>query len=94
MINMHWVILMKLKMAYLRYCHWYSEGEALGSEEGIVLGIGEVLGSTLGAANNVKIGIDDVTDMGSLVGSVEGSNVGIPKGEFLGGQIEEASCGA
>ena len=31
--------------------------------------------------------------MGSLVGSLEGSNVGIPKGELLGDKIEEASCG-
>ena len=50
--------------------HWDSEGEALGSEEGMVIGTGEVLGSTLGAANNVKIGLDDGTEMGSLDGSV------------------------
>ena len=92
--NIHWVILMKPNIAYLRAHHWDSEGEALGSEEGMVLGTGEVLCSTLGAAKNVKIGIDDGTELGSLVGSLEGSNIGIPKGAFLGNQIEEASCGA
>ena len=66
---MHWVILMNLKMAYFRAHHWESEGEALGSEEGMVLVTGEVLGSTLGAANNVKIGLDDGTELGSLDGS-------------------------
>ena len=52
---------MKLKMAYLRDHHWESGGEAIGSEEGMILGTGEVLGSTLGAAKNVKIGLDDGT---------------------------------
>ena len=85
---------MKPKMEYLRAHHLESESEALGSEEGMVLGTGEVLGSTLGAANNVKIGLDDRTELGYLVGSLEGSNFGIPKGAFLGDQIEEARCGA
>ena len=84
---------MKLNMEYLRAHQWESEGEALGSEEGIVLGTGGVLGYTLGSENNVKIGLDDGTELGSLVGSLEGYNVGIPKGDFLGDQIEEASCG-
>ena len=88
MMNMQWVILMKTKMEYLMSHHWDYEGEALGSEEGMVIGTGEVLGSTLGSANNVKIGLDDGTDLGYLVGSPEGSNVGIPKGAFLGYQIE------
>ena len=86
MIKMHWVIVMKLNMAQ-------SEGEALGSEEAMVRGTGEVLGSTIGAANNVNIGLDDGTGIGSLVGSLEGSNVQIPKGAFLWDQIEEAICG-
>ena len=94
MMNMQWVILIKLEMAYLRAHHWESEGEALGSEEGMVLGTGEVLGSTLGAANNVKIGLDDGNELGSLVGSLGGSNAVIPEGAFLGDKIEEASCGA
>ena len=94
MINVHWVLLMKLKIAYFRAHHWDSEGEALGSEEGMVLGTGEVLGSTLGATNNIKIGLDHGTEMFSLVGSLEGSNVGIPKGALLGDQIEEAICEA
>ena len=76
MMNIHWVLFMKLKMAYLRAHHWESEGEALGFKEGMVLGTGELLVSTLGAANNIKIGLDDGTDLGSLVGSLEGSNVG------------------
>ena len=92
MMNIHWVLLMKLKMEYLRARNWGSEGEALGSEEGMVLGTGEVLGSTIGVANNVKIGLDDVTELISLVGPLEGSNVGIQKGALLGDQIEEASC--
>ena len=56
---MHWVLLMKLKMAYFRDHHWESEGGSLVSEEGVLLVTGEVLGSTLGAANNFKIGLDD-----------------------------------
>ena len=59
----------------------------------MVLGTGEVLGYTLGAADNLKIGINDITDLGSLVGSLEGYNVGIPKGALLGGKFEEDSCG-
>ena len=46
-----------------------------------------MIGYTLGAANNVKIGLDDGNNLGSLVGSLEGYNVGIPKGAFLGDQI-------
>ena len=53
-----------------------------------------MLGSTLGAADNVNIGLDDGTYLGSLVGSLEVSNVDIPKGALLGDQIKEASCGA
>ena len=87
MINMHGVIVMKLKRSDLRSHHWESEGEEIGSEEGMVIGTSEVLGSTLGAADNVKIGLDDGTEMGSLVGSLDGSNVGIPNGAFLGDQI-------
>ena len=52
---------MKLKMEYLRSHHWDSEGELLGFEEGMVLGTVEVFGSTLGAANNFKIVLDDGT---------------------------------
>ena len=40
----------------------------------MLIGNGEVLGSKLGAANHVKIGLDDGTDLGSLVGFIEGSN--------------------
>ena len=68
MMNMNWVLLMNLKMEYLRACNWEYEGEALGFEEGITLGTGEVLGSTLGAANNVKIGLNDGTELGFLFG--------------------------
>ena len=94
MMNMHWVLLMKLKMAYFSDQHWESDGEVLGSEEGVVLDTGEVLGSTLGAADNVKIGLDNGSELGSLVGSLEVSNVGIPKGLLFGDKIEEARCGA
>ena len=68
------------------------EGEDLGSEEGMVLGSVEVFGSTFGAANDVKIGLYNGTDLVSQVGSLEGYNVGIPKCAFLGDQIEEARC--
>ena len=85
---------MNKKMAYLRAHNWESEGAALGSEKGMVLGTGEVLDYTLGAAKNVKIGLDDETEIGLLAGYLEGSNVGITKGALLGYQIEEASCGA
>ena len=54
----------------------------LGSEEGIVLDTGEVLGFTLGAVENVKVELVDGTELGSLTGSLEGSNVGIPYGSF------------
>ena len=90
---MHWVLLMNPKMAYLRSCHWESEGEAPGSKKGMALGTGEVLGSTLGAAKKFKTGLDDGTELGYLVGSLEGSNFGIPKGAFLWYQIDEAKCG-
>ena len=60
----------------------------------MLLGTGEVLVSTLGAANNVKICLDDGTELGFLVGSLEGSNAVIPEGALLGDKIEEASCGA
>ena len=50
MMNVHWVILMKLKMAYLKARHWEFEDEGIGYEEGMVIFIDEVLGSTLGAS--------------------------------------------
>ena len=77
----------------MRAHHWESEGEALGSEEGKVLGNVEVLGSKLGAGNIVKIKINDRTNLGSLVGSLEVSNGGILIGAFFGDQVEEARCG-
>ena len=60
----------------------------------MILGTGEVLGSTLVAAENVKVGLDDGTELGSLTGSLEVSNVGIPKSALLGVTIKEDSCGA
>ena len=60
----------------------------------MVLDTGEVFGSTLVASDNVKNGLDDGTELGSLVVSLEVSNVGIPKGALIGDQIEEASCEA
>ena len=44
----------------------YTEGGALGSEEGIVPGTGEVLGNILLAAENVKFGLDHRAELGSL----------------------------
>ena len=60
----------------------------------MVIGTGEVLVYTLGDAKNIRIGLGDGTELASLVGSLESSNVGMPKGAFLGYQVEEASCGA
>ena len=62
----------------------YTEGEVLGSEEVMVPGTGEVLGYILVATDNLIYGLDDRAELGSLTGSLVGSNVGIPKGEFLG----------
>ena len=59
----------------------------------MVLVTGEFLGSTLGAANNIKIGIDDGTELGSLLVSLEGYNVLIPKYALLEDKIEEYRCG-
>ena len=43
----------------------YTEGEALGSEEGMVPGTGEVLGYIIVAANTVKFGLDYRAELGS-----------------------------
>ena len=72
----------------------YTEGEALGYEEGMVPGTGEVIGYILLAADNVKFGLDDRAELGSLTGSLEGSDDGIQKGGLIGVPIEEPSCGA
>ena len=50
----------------------YTEGEALGSEEGMVTGSGEILDYILVAAENVKFGLDYRDELGSLTGSLEG----------------------
>ena len=55
---------------------------------------GEVIGYILVVSENVKFGIDDRAELGSLTGSLEGSNVGTPKGALLGVTIGEPSCGA
>ena len=60
----------------------------------MVPGTGEVLGYVLVPADNVKFVLDDRAELGSLTGSLEGSNIGIPKGVLLGVPIEEPSCGA
>ena len=72
---------------------WESEGEVLGCEEGMVLSTGELLGSTIGAADNIKTGLYDGTEVPRICSNLEGSNGGIPKGAFLGYQIEDDSCG-
>ena len=48
----------------------YTEGEALGSEEGMVIGTGKVLASTCVPVDNVKVGIYDGTDMDTLTVSL------------------------
>ena len=53
-----------------------------------------MLGYILVSTENVKFGLDDRAELGSLTGSLEGPNVGIPKGALLGVPIEEPSCGA
>ena len=54
------------------------DGEALGSDEGIILGsaLVKVIGSTLGAA--------DVTELNYSAGSFDGSNDGKHVGVLLG----------
>ena len=44
----------------------------------IALGTVEVLGSTLGGADKVKVELDNGTKMGSLTGSLDGYNDGTP----------------
>ena len=56
----------------------------LGSEEGMVPGTVEVFGYILVAAYNVRFGLDDRADLGSLTVSLEGSKDGIPKDALLG----------
>ena len=43
-----------------------------------------MLGYILVASDNVKFGLDDRAELVSLTGSHEGSNIGIPKGAWLG----------
>ena len=43
-----------------------------------VLGPVEVLGYTLGGAEKVKVDLDYGTDLGSLNGSIDGSNYSTP----------------
>ena len=65
----------------------------IGYEEGMVTRTGKVLVYILVAADNFKFGLDDRVDLGSLTDSLEGSNVGIPKGALIGVPIEEPRCG-
>ena len=59
----------------------------------MVPGTGDVLGYILVSADNVKFGLDYRAELGSITGSLEGSNDGIPKGLLLWVPIEESSCG-
>ena len=54
----------------------------------MVPGTGEVLGYVLVPADNVKFVLDDRAELGSLTGSLEGSNFGIPKISFPGVTIK------
>ena len=53
-----------------------TDGETLGTEEGIILSSsdGEVLGTTLRATDAITLGLDEGTQMGSSYGSYDGSN--------------------
>ena len=53
-----------------------TDGETLGTEEGIILRSydGEVLGTTLWAAYGITLGLDEGTDLGSSDGSSDGYN--------------------
>ena len=48
----------------------------------------EVFGFTPGGVDKVKVEIDNVTELGSLSGSLEGSHDGILYGSFLGDSLE------
>ena len=43
-----------------------------------------MLGSTLGAADVIAIGLDEGTELGSSDGPIDGSNVAKPEGSLLG----------
>ena len=48
----------------------------------------EVFGSTPVGAYKVKVYIDNVTDLGSFTGSLEGFHDGVSNGSFLGEYLE------
>ena len=48
----------------------------------------EVFGYTPGCSDKFKVELDNVTEMGSLSVSLEGSHYGIPYGSFLGDSLE------
>ena len=53
-----------------------TNGETIRTEEGIILSSsdGEVLGTTLRAADRITLGLDEGTELGSSDGSSDGSN--------------------
>ena len=51
----------------------------------------KLLGSTLGGAEKVKVELDDGNYLGSLNGSLEGYNYGIPYGSLLGDSLLDTS---
>ena len=53
----------------------------------MVLGPVEVIGSTIGGADKVKVEIYDGTELGSLNWSLDGSNDGILYGSLLGDSL-------
>ena len=67
------------------------EAEAVGSDEGIKLGLsdsdGEVLHTIPVNVDGTTLGIDVGTDLGSLDGSFDGSNYGKLEGLFLGDSL-------
>ena len=67
------------------------EAEAVGYDEGIKLGLsdsdGEVLGTIPVNVDGITLGLDVVTELGSLDGSFDGSNDGKLEGLFLGDSL-------
>ena len=54
----------------------------------------EVIGSTIGGADKVRVELDDGTELVSLHAPLEGYNDGIPCGLFLGDSLLETSYGS
>ena len=62
-----------------------TDGKVIGSDEGIKLGLCDVklLVTLIENVDGIKLGVDVETDLGSLDGSFDGSNVGKIEGLFF-----------